>query len=191
MKDSKIKNIVDKMLIGIFIILCILGFIIGICESPKVLNQIFNTTAFENASIISLIVFLILFGYIFKLYMDKKNKNKANRIKAFQGLKNIWRLEICYTDTINIGLTRDYDVSIIINDEYGIYLPLELFENLKTKEDLIALDAFCATLLKNNDVKDDENDDMDMVMKKMRIVERNFTKKIREYLKNYKTGFGK
>lgn len=134
--------------------------------------------------IVIAIVFLIFAGYVLKILKDK---NKANRIKELNALRNICRLQMYDTQAITeIGITRDYEVSITMDDEYAVYLPLELFSNFETEEDLNGLDNFVTILLKNKPVEDDEKDTMDEVIEKMKIVERNFTKKITEYLTNYK-----
>lgn len=133
--------------------------------------------------IVIAIVFLVLAGYVLKILKDR---NKANRIKELNALRNICRLQMYDTQAITeIGITRDYEVSITMDDEYAVYLPLNLFSNFRTEDDLNGLDNFVAILLQNKPVEDNEKDSMDEVMKKMKIVEKNFEKKITAYLKNY------
>ena len=190
MEDSKIKNIVDKILIGIFTILCVVGFIMVACELPNFLNEIFNTTAFENTTTLSFFACLALLGYVMKHYEDEKHEKdfqiSMKHIDDLIGLNNVWKLKECYTQTISlIEITRTYNVAITINEEYSIELSTGLFSNIKTEGDLTKLDIFISTLLK--DSEDESGDDMDLILQKMRLFEMKLKDKIEEYLINYKS----
>ena len=190
MEDSKIKKIVDKILIGIFTILCFIGFFMVVCELPNFLNELFNTTAFENTTTLSFFACLALLGYVMKHYEDEKHEKdfqiSMKHIDDIVGLNNVWKLKECYTQTISlIEITRTHNVAITINEEYSVELPTGLFSNIKTEGDLTKLDIFISTLLKDNE--DESGDDMDLILQKMRLFEMKLKDKIEEYLINYKS----
>jgi len=179
MEDSKIKNIVDKILIGIFTILCVIGFIMVACELPNFLNQLFNTTAFENAEMLSFFVCLALLGYVMKYYEDKKHdeqdKISMRHIKEMTGLENYWK----FRDYENVAISSMEknalgNIEMIIKDAYTVSIPLELFSKISTAKDFVKLDIYISTLFKD----DTEESKVALEMK--------LTNQIEEYLKEYK-----
>lgn len=186
MEESKFKTIIDKILIGIFIFLCLMGFILVVCELPNFLNELFNITTFENVEILSFFACIALLGYVIKFYEDKnsyeKNKISMKHVKEISGLDNYWKLHDYKTFFIKkIEKTEFYKIRIITINEYSIDIPMELFSKISKPNDLMNLDMYISTLIKDSADKQKENFAMKLTE------EIGLTKKIEDYLKQYES----
>ena len=179
MEESKIKRIIDKILIGIFTLLCFMGFFCVVCELPNFLNEMFKTTAFENAEMLSFFACLALLGYVLKYYEDKKHDEKdeitMRHIKEMAGLENYWK----FRDYENVAISSMEknalgNIEMIIKDAYTVSIPLELFSKISTAKDFVKLDIYISTLFKDGT----EESKVALEMK--------LTNQIEEHLKEYK-----
>lgn len=179
MEESKFKIIIDKILIGIFTFFCLMGFFLVVCELPNLLNEVFNTTAFENAEMLSFFACLALVGYVMKYYDDKRHDEKdeiiTSHIKEMAGLENYWKFRD-YESVAISSMERNAfgKIEMIIKDEYTVSIPLELFSKISTASDFVKLDIYVSTLFK----EETEESKLSQEMK--------LTNQIEEYLKNIK-----
>ncbi len=73
------KNLFDKLIIGIFYVLCIIGFFLVVCELPNLLNNLFNTNIFEGTTTISFIFCVFILGYTLNYFENRKHNEEIEK----------------------------------------------------------------------------------------------------------------
>ena len=70
MNENKIKKIFDKIILGIFTLLCLYAFFLLVDNLPIALNFLFNTNIFNKG--ISFFFCIFILGYILNYFENKK-----------------------------------------------------------------------------------------------------------------------
>ena len=74
------NKIIEKIIMGLFYIICFLSFGITVIELPNVLNEWFNTLRFSGSSFVILIILLVLLYYVYNRHITiENNKETENR----------------------------------------------------------------------------------------------------------------
>lgn len=180
MEESKIKIFFDKIIMGIFIVLCAIAFFLFVVELPAFLNEFFNTTVFENNKYIIFFICVVLLVYVMNYYRKKRSKEKLEIILKHTdemiGLDNFWKLHECETTAItNREVTSFFKIKFIINRKYSVEIPIELFAKIETSKDLARLDNYIIENFNEN------------IGKQKMIVEMELRDLIEEYLNKYET----
>lgn len=183
MKEDKMKNIFDKIMIGIFTILCFGAFFMVVTDLPYSISAIIGYDEYDGGyELISFFACAALLGYVMDYYKNKRDEEKLKTIsehsKEMTGLNNFWKLNDYETTIItNMEITELFKVNILIKNKYLIQVPIDLFSNICTPKDLTKLDNYINTQLNKNI----EN------QKEKLIFEMHLNNDITDYLKKYKS----
>ena len=75
------KKFIDNIILGLFYIGCLISFLLLVCELPNLINDLFNTTIFENATTISFYFCVFILVYSINYLDDLKDKEKEEYYK--------------------------------------------------------------------------------------------------------------
>jgi len=156
MKEDKIKMIFDKIIIGIFYILCVVAFFMVVVDLPYSICAIIGYNEYDGGwEITSFFVCCALLGYVVKYYEEKQNdefyKINTKHIEELTALENFYKLNnFKGTFITKIVLTEFRKIEILILNKYNVTFELYLFSNIKTEEDFLKLDSYIAEYVKQN-----------------------------------------
>lgn len=75
------KKFIDNIILGLFYIGCLIAFFLLVCELPNLMNDLFNTTIFENTTTISFFFCVFILGYSINYLDSLKDKEKEEYYK--------------------------------------------------------------------------------------------------------------
>ena len=140
------KQVLDKVILSIFYILCLIAFFALIEQLPILISHFFdiNINGF-NLVIFFLLAFII--GYVVNYYSNENNKNKILEQNKLQAIKNIYSFDYSNLKIIQkIELSEFNKIHFILKNGYNIYVELETFKCINTPKLLEELDNFINTL---------------------------------------------
>lgn len=70
------KKYLDKVILSIFILLCLFSFFLLVYELPNILNELFDTMMFKNRESFFFFVLVFLLGYVITYHNEIKEKEK-------------------------------------------------------------------------------------------------------------------
>ena len=140
------KQVLDKIILLIFYILCLIAFFTLIEQLPMLISHFFDI----NINDFKLVIFFLLafiVGYIMNYYSNENNKNKILVQNKLQTIKNIYSFNYSNLKIIQkIELSEFNKIRLILKNGYNIDVELENFICINTPKLLEELDNFINTL---------------------------------------------
>lgn len=146
------KKIIDKILMGVFVLLCFYAFLLVASNLPKLLNELFNTTMFNNTHTICFFLLCALLLYVYNYYEHRKSNSEhissLKAIKQLEGLNSFYTINYKLLPVITkVELENVFTAKFTLINSIVVSIDLTLLTHLDTTDSLVNFNEFLANSL--------------------------------------------
>jgi hypothetical protein len=154
------KKIIDKILMGIFVFLCLYAFLLVSSNLPKLLNELFNTTMFDNTHTICFFLLCVLLFYVYNYYEHKisnsEHTNSLKTLKQLEGLNYFYTINYKLLPIITkVELENVFTAKFTLINSIVVSIDLTLLTHLDTTDSIVKFNEFLTNSLLGLDLSKD------------------------------------